>query len=78
MINRNYTSADQIYSSIISSTPGDITSQDAYLGLYRSARLQNSDSLELSTLRDMFNSNLESITDPVMMKVVSQLSLLTW
>jgi hypothetical protein len=31
----------------------------------------------MSALRDMFDSNLESITDSVMVKVVSQLSLLT-
>ncbi len=77
MINRDYSSADEIYSSIISSAPGDITSEDAYLGLYKSARLQNLDSLELAALREMFNANIENITDSVMLKVVSQLSLLT-
>jgi hypothetical protein len=77
MINRDYSSADAIFGSIISNSPGSISSENAYLGLYKSKRLQNADSSEMAALREMFNSNLESITDSVMMKVVSQLSLLT-
>jgi hypothetical protein len=77
MINRDYTSADAIYNSIITAAPGDTTSEAAYLGLYKSARLQNLDSTGMAELRDLFNTNLETMTDSLMIKIVSQLSLLT-
>ncbi len=77
MINRDYSAADAIFNSIISSAPGDTSSQAAYLGLYKSARLQHSDSTRLTNLRDLFSTNIPAINDSVMMKIVSQLSLLT-
>ncbi|HSD62790.1 MAG TPA: T9SS type A sorting domain-containing protein [Ignavibacteriaceae bacterium] len=77
MINREYPSADAIYNSIITLSPGDTSSEVAYLELYRSARLQNSDSTALASLRDLFNTNLESMADSGMIKIVSQLALLT-
>ena len=77
MINKDYSSADVIYNTIISNSPGSVNSQNAYLNLYKSKRLQNADSASLASLREMFTSNLGSITDSVMKKVVSQLSLLT-
>ena len=77
MISKDYASADVIYNSIISNSPGSVNSRNAYLNLYKSKRLQNADSTSLAVLREMFTSNLGGITDSVMEKVVSQLSLLT-
>lgn len=77
LINRQYSPADNIFNSIITSSPSDTTSQSAYLGLYKSKRLQNADSTTLAVLRNLFNTNLPEITDSVMRKVVAQLSLLT-
>ena len=77
MITRDYTAADNIFNSIIIAAPGDSSTQNAYLGLYKSKRLQNVDSSALATLRELYNGNLPEISDPVMLKIVSQLSLLT-
>ena len=77
LINRQYSPADNIFNSIITSSPSDTTSQPAYLGLYKSKRLQNADSTTLAVLRNLYNTNLPEITDSVMRKVLGQLSLLT-
>lgn len=77
MIALDFTAAEGIYNSIITTAPGDVSSEDAYLGLYKSARLQDADSSEMAALREFYNSKLEFITDTVMTKIVNQLSLLT-
>ena len=77
MISRDYSSADVLYNTILSNSPGSVNSQRAYLSLYKSKRLQNADSSSLAALREMYTANLGSITDSVMKKVVSQLSLLS-
>ena len=77
MINLAYAPADETYNSIISSYPAFRVSEEAYLGLYKSARLQNADSSAMENIRELYTANLDNITDPMMKKVVSQLALLT-
>ena len=77
LLNLDFTSAETIYNSIISQSPAEVTSEEAYLGLYKSARLQDADSSALASLRGFYNSKLDQISYPVMYKVIDQLSLLT-
>ena len=77
MINLDFSSASTIYNTIINDAPGDISTTDAYLGLYKTARLQDADSSAMAALRTFYNSKLSLITDSIMSKIVGQLSLLT-